>query len=72
MVSAEASCDLCLKEALQRTGRARIYLSTCIAAGISYKLTDLGNKLDSIGSDVVQLPSTTRLVCKSCMGLMWI
>ena len=72
MVSAEASCDLCLKEPLKSTERARIYTTTCTAAGISYKLTDLGNKLDSIGSDVVgvQVPSTTRLVCKSCKGLI--
>ena len=72
MVSAEVSCDLCLKEALKSTERAIIYSNAYTAEGISYKLTDLGNKLDSIGSDVVgiQLPSTIRLVCKSCKGLI--
>ena len=72
MVSAEASCDLCLKEPLKSTERARIYSTTCTAAGISYKLIDLGNKLGSIGSNVVgvQVPSITRLVCKSCKALI--
>ena len=31
MVSAEASCDLCLKEALKSMERARIYSSTWTA-----------------------------------------
>ena len=31
MVSAEASCDLCLKEAIKSTERARIYSSTWTA-----------------------------------------
>ena len=36
MVSGEVSCDLCLKEALKGTERARIYSSTWTGAGISY------------------------------------
>ena len=61
MVSAEVSCDLCLKEALKAQKEQEYTRSnTCTPhIAISY-VADLGNKLDSIGSDVegIQLPSS--------------